>query len=185
MNLLSLQEKPLSKTREMIEFLVASLACVLAPLLIGHPADAVGVIVNFCLVLAALNFRRWEVILIILLPSLGAVARNYLFGAKSLLPVLTLPIVWIGNAALVVVIKWLYLKLKWNNWLVLAIAVIVKALVMFGIAALMIALKILPPAKPLYWQFGVFQLYTAAIGGVLAYGYAMLAGVVFRKKRKP
>lgn len=130
----------------------------LSPLLIGHPADAVGVIVNGALVFAALRLGWRKAALVTVVPVLGVLSRTLMFGPiPPFLPVTVLLAV-AGNSILV----WAVIAIK-RKWLNLAAGVIAKTAFMFLCASALAGLSVLPAA--VLASMGLFQLYTAAVGG--------------------
>ncbi|MFH0956817.1 MAG: hypothetical protein V1813_03070 [Candidatus Aenigmatarchaeota archaeon] len=130
----------------------------LSPLLVGHPQDAVGIIVNGALVFAALRLPVKRAVPVIVIPVLGVLARALVFGPfPPFLPV-TILLALAGNAILVSLI--IAVKRKWLN---LAAGIITKSAFMFLCTTALVSLSILPAA--VLAVMGLFQFYTAAVGG--------------------
>lgn len=90
---------------EFAEFLILCFLAFMIPFVIGHPQLLVGVLVNTFLVLSALNIGMRKVGVLAALPSLGVLARGMLFGPFTFSLVFMLPFIWIGNIALIWVVK--------------------------------------------------------------------------------
>ena len=83
-----------------------------------------------------------------------------------------IPFIWIGNAILIYSFKALNLNKKLNKWITLIIGSIAKAAFLFAIAYLLVSLKIIPVI--FLTAMGIFQLYTAILGGIIAFGFQYL-----------
>lgn len=160
------QEYRLSAIQENMELVAYSLACFLVPFLIGHPQLAVGVVVNAALVLAALNLRSKAVLPVILLPSVGVLARGLVFGPFTAFLVYMVPFIWAGNAILVWAFKNLYLEGRMGRLTTLFTGSVLKTLFLFTSAFILVSAGILPEA--FLAAMGVMQFTTAMIGGFLA-----------------
>ncbi|MFH1652602.1 MAG: hypothetical protein ABIE74_00945 [Pseudomonadota bacterium] len=132
------------------------------PFLLGHPQLIVGIVVNAALVMAALNVRSVKVIPVIIFPSLGVLSRGLIFGGFTPFLIYIIPFIWIGNAIYVTSFKFL----PTNRWLLLFIGAIAKSGFLFGSAYLLVRGDVLP--EIFLKAMGLYQLYTALIGGALA-----------------
>lgn len=148
---------------EHLEFFLYSFVCFFAPFLIGHPQLLVGTLVNATLILAAINLPLKKVLPIILLPSLGVLSRGLLFGPFTIYLIYIIPFVWIGNFILVCTFR----KLNVNRWLILFSGSILKTIFLFVSVFILVKFAILSPI--FLTAFGIFQLYTALLGGALAF----------------
>jgi hypothetical protein len=157
-----------SKAVEYAEFGALTAIAVLVPLLLGQPQLLVGSAVNFMLIMAAINVRGWKKILpLIVLPSVAAVAGGFLFGPFTIFLVYMVPFIWVGNAILVFVFKYLYVTKGKNYAITLLIAAGLKAGFLFATALLLINLSILPLIFAM--AMGVMQIVTAIVGGFLVF----------------
>ena len=157
-----------SKETELVEFVGLVSIAVLVPLLFRHPQLLVGSIVNFMLVMAAINIRGWKKIIpLIVLPSVSAAVGGYLFGPFTIFLVYLIPVIWIGNAILVFVFKYLYVTKRWNYVITLPVAAALKAGFLFVTASLLIYLSVIPPIFAM--AMGIMQIVTAMIAGGLAF----------------
>jgi len=167
MKYLNIREYNYSNLQETIEMVLYSLVCFFAPFAIGHPQLLVGVLVNAALIMAALNLRSYKLLPVILLPSIGVLTKGMIFGPFTIFLIYMIPFIWIGNAILVYSFKKFNLEKKMNKWLTLAIGVVLKTGFLFSIAFVLVKLSVLPAI--FMTTMGLFQLYTAVLGGVLAF----------------
>ena len=151
--------------QENIEFLIYSLICFFVPFLFSHQF-AVGIVVNCTLILAALNLKNYKMIPAIIFPSLGVLAAGAVFGNFTNYLVYLIPVIWIGNTILVFSMKYLYLQKNISRWVVLLIGASAKALFLFTSAYIFFSFEIVP--KIFLTTMGLYQLYTALIGGIFA-----------------
>ena len=100
------------------------------PFFLEKPQLLVGSVVNGLLILAALNIREEKNLLpIILLPSLATLFRGLVFGSFTFLLIYMIPFIWIGNYALIYVLR----KID-NKFLALVVGGILKISVLFIVA---------------------------------------------------
>jgi len=157
-----------SKAVEYAEFGALTAIAVLIPLLFRHPQLLVGSAVNFMLVMTAINIRGWKRIApLILFPSISAAVGGYLLGQFTVLLVYLIPFIWMGNAILVFVFKYLYVAKGKNYAITLLVAAALKAGFLFAIASLLIYLSVIPPSFAT--AMGVMQIITAIIGGAIVF----------------
>lgn len=165
--IINLQKYELGNKLQNIEMIVYSLSCFFIPFLIGHPQLVVGVIINSLLILSSLNLQKHRLLPIILLPSLGALARGMVFGPFTVFLIYLIPFIWIGNTVLVLGFKYLHLNKKINYLITLIISSSLKALFLFSAAFVLYKLNIIPAI--FLTAMGITQLITALSGGVLAF----------------
>lgn len=161
----SLRDTGLSRKHRALEFSLCVIAAFSVPFFIGQPQLIVGTIVNAALILSALHFKNYKVMPVILLPSLAVLMRGLIFGPFTYFLIYTIPFIWMGNSALVYVIKRLYLGAGWNKNLALAISICAKVLILYLSATLLIRFGVLP--KVFAISMGVLQLYTAVAGSLV------------------
>jgi len=154
--------------RENIQLLSYSLICFLIPFILGHPQLLVGSIVNCGLILAALNLKFNKVLPVILIPSIGVISAGLLFGTYTYFLLYLVPFIWMGNTILVWGIKYFNLEKKKNYIISLILSSSIKTLFLFSSISLLVLFNVVPVA--LLGAFGIFQLYTALIGGTMAFG---------------
>jgi hypothetical protein len=171
------QEYNLSVISEYYELIIYSLFCFSLPLLIGHPQIVVGVVVNASLILAALNLKGYKLLPVIMLPSLAVLTRGMIFGPFTIYLIYMIPIIWAGNAIFVWAFKKYQLQHKLNRWIVLLIGTALKAGLLFAVAFLLVKIQVLPVV--FLTTMGLLQVYTAVLGGVLAYGVQSVKKRIF------
>jgi hypothetical protein len=164
----NLQDYVLRNVNEYFEMIVYSAVCFFLPLMIGHPQIVVGVVVNAMLITAALNLKGYKLWPVILLPALGALSRGVLFGPFTIFLVYMIPFIWIGNAILVYTFKIMKLEMKKNYIFTLVVGALLKAGFLFLIALTLFKLGIIPVI--FLAAMGLFQLWTALAGGLVAFG---------------
>lgn len=157
-----------------LELVIYSALALLVPFSLGHPQLLVGIVVNMSLVLAALNLKSYKIIPIALLPSMAVIARGAIFGSFTMLLVFMVPFIWTGNLILVFAMK----KIA-NKWLALGLGAVVKMAFLYTIAILFIHAGVLP--KIFATSMGLFQLYTAIAGGIIALGIQNIKIKTFKK----
>jgi hypothetical protein len=154
--------------QENIEMIGYSIISFFLPFLIGHPQQIVGVLVNAMLVMSALNLKGYRLLPVIIAPTLGVFARGIIFGPFTIFLAYMIPFIWIGNFILVYAFQKLKVQKKINSWITLAIGALAKTAFLFTIAYLLVNVGIIPAL--FLTTMGVFQLYTAIAGGIIAIG---------------
>lgn len=154
--------------QENIQMISLSLFCFLIPFVLGHPQWLVGSLVNCALVFGALNLKFKKILPVILIPSIGVMSAGLIFGSYTVFLLYLVPFIWLGNAIIVFGMKYFNLFKKQNFILSLFLSSGIKSLFLFGSVFVLISFNVVPVA--LLSAFGIFQLYTALIGGTLAYG---------------
>lgn len=167
--IINLQDYKLGYKTELFEIVCYTIVSFFLPLMIGHPQIVVGVLVNSLLITSTLNIKGYKLLPIIIAPTLGAFSRGILFGPFTIFLLYMIPFIWIGNSILVFTFKSLNLNKKKNYWITLLIGSAAKAAFLFGIAYLLVSLKILPVL--FLTTMGIFQFYTAILGGIVAFGF--------------
>ncbi len=149
------------KRKELIEISTYSLGSFLFPFLLGHPQILLGALVNSSILMAALYAKGKKILPIIILPSIGALARGLLFGPMTKYLIYLLPFIWIGNFILLISVKILHLKMRWNFVNSAITGAVMKSLFLFASAYMLYSLEIIP--KPFLIAMGIMQLVTASI----------------------
>ncbi len=147
-------------TRDTTAF-IASAAAFLSPLLIGHPAEAVGIIVNSMLIFAALRLGTLRAVPVIVLPVLGVLARAAIIGPFAPFLPIAAALALTGNAVLVIIIR----MISDDRTLGVATGIVAKTALMSSASAALAGMGALP--RPALATMGFFQLYTAAAGGAI------------------
>lgn len=163
-----------ARTSEIVEFVAYSALALLIPFSLGHPQLLVGILVNACLVLTALNLKSHKILPVALLPSMGVLARGLVFGPFTMFLVYMIPFIWVGNLILVSVMQ----KLS-HKWLALGLGAVLKTVFLYSIAILLIRNGLLP--KVFATSMGLIQLYTALLGGILALSVQTIRTKAFKK----
>ena len=147
----------------------------LIPFLISGPQLLTGTVVNSLLFLFILQLRSRKVVPMIMLPSIGALLNGILFGKFTIFLLYFLPFIWVSNYVLIYSFKGL-LK-KYPLILSMAVSSFLKFVFLLSVAFIFSSMKLVPV---IFMQLmGLFQLYTALLGGILALGiYAII-------KKKP
>jgi hypothetical protein len=145
------------------EFYLYSLVCFFVPFLIGHPQLLVGTLVNATLILSAINFRYFKIMPMIFLPSLAVLSRGLIFGPFTIFILYMLPFIWLSNFVLVYFFK----NFNFNKWAKLFLGTLLKTLILFISAFVLFKIGFIP--AQLLGAFGLFQIYTAILGGILAF----------------
>jgi len=153
---------------ENIELFVYSLVAFTIPLLFPHPQLLTGTLVNAFLIMAALHFRGWKVLPLVMLPSIAAVLNGVLFGPFTVFLLYMMPFIWLGNFVLVYLFKKLHLAKGTNYFITLGISALAKAAFLFAVAYILVGANILPAM--FLTAMGAVQLATAIAGGLVAFG---------------
>ena len=144
----------------------------LVPFSIAQPQLLVGTIVNAALVAGAFKLKGWELLPLIVLPSLGTLSAGLVFGPFTPFLVVMLPFIWIGNALLVFAVKRFAAAAEKNNAgkyaLGNAVGIAAKTVFLFASAFALYSLQLVPVV--FLTAMGVFQLITALAGAALAFG---------------
>jgi len=147
----------LSELAKFLFFAATSLLSFFVPFLLGHPQWLVGTVVNVCLFLGAIYLPKKYYLPLIVLPSLGVLARGLVFGPLTFFLVYFLPFIWLGNLILILVFK--------KAGFVAAAAA--KFIFLFLTAGIYFKLSIVPG---LFLQsMGLNQLATALAGACIAF----------------
>lgn len=135
------------------------------PFILTHPQLLLGAFVNALLLVAA-SFLPFSLATpVALMPSLGALSRGILFGPLTPLLYYLIPIIWLGNIALILVFK--KVNPRYGYFWALILAAAVKTCLLFFPAFLLVKIKLLPPL--FLTTMGSFQFLTALSGGILLF----------------
>jgi len=134
------------------------------PLLISQPQLITGTIVNSLFFVASEKLNKKALYPVLILPSLGAISHNVLFGPQTIFLFYFLPFIWIGNYLQVNVFSFT----KHQNYLVRVFSsALIKYLLLFIAANIYYRVHIVP--QPFIASMGIIQFSTACLGGLLAY----------------
>jgi hypothetical protein len=134
------------------------------PLLISQPQLITGTIVNSLFFVASEKLNKKALYPVIILPSLGAISHNVLFGPQTIFLFYFLPFIWIGNYLQVNVFSF---TKKQSFPVRVFSSALVKYLLLFASANLCFQAHLVP--KLFVVSMGAVQFITACLGGFLAY----------------
>lgn len=154
----------LAKTELLNMEIVLPVIAFVIPLTVSGPQWLTGAVVNTLLFLYAAKSSNKNLLLISIIPSIGALSHGVLFGKFTFFLLYFLPFIWVGN----IVMMKSFTKLK--KFMPIAIAVILsssfKTMVIYLSAFIYYRLHIVP--QLFLTSMGVIQFYTAIFGGILA-----------------
>ena len=142
----------------------------------------IGPVVNCALVLAAMNFRgAAKNVGVICAPSVLAVGVG-LIGFMGIYAMYMIPVLWLGNAVLVLGFKFFHVHRKVNFAAVAAAIIVSKAMLIFGGFGILVAVGLIPaaPAQAMLLNMSLYQLFTATVGCALAFAAVK---TFYRKER--
>lgn len=145
----------------------------------------VGTIVNMSLILTALYTKGTiKTIIIATLPSVSTILGGVLFGGMTLYTKTMIPAIWIGNFAFILLYKTLYVNKKLPYVASAAIAIIVKASIIYLGFTIMVNAMTVPEMvkQTLNTSMGLTQVITATSGSALAFLAASYTKL--RKKKR-
>lgn len=146
----------------------------LIPFFISGPQLLTGTIVNALLFIFALKAKSKNTLPIVILPSIGAILNGVLFSKFTVFLLYLLPFIWISNYVLVQ--SFVYLNKKSPFIISVIGSSILKWIVLFSAAYVFTFIKVIPI---IFLQLmGLFQLYTALAGGMVA----LFINIVISKK---
>ena len=175
-----------SKTGEIIQTILIILSALLVPTIVPqilnlifgkasviatHSQFVVGSIVNTALIISGTNVKGLN--LISALPSLSALASGYIFGSLTMATIYMIPGIWLGNFAIIMLIKFLYVNKNINYVLSAFVSILVKVAIIFAVLNIWMAFSVLPSqgtvANTLRFSMGLTQLITATIGAIISF----------------
>ncbi len=176
-----------SKKNEVIQTIIIALLALIVPTFLARLLNIVfgansavasnsqiivGSIVNTALVVSALNLKGWnKIIPIVTMPSISTVLSGYVFKSASVYMVYMIPAIWLGNFALIFIIKYFMIAKNKNYLLSSFCGIICKVAIIFGIFSILRIFNIFPDKLVINLQkaMGVTQLITATIGCLIGY----------------
>jgi len=145
------------------------------PMVISGPQLLTGTIVNALLFLFISQTHSKKALPLILLPSIGALINGLVFGTSTLFLLYFLPFIWLANYFLTESFR--YFLQKYSYLISAGLSSVIKCAVLFCSAYLLTSTGVVP--VQFLQLMGLFQLYTALLGGVIAYGvYTILKKTV-------
>ncbi|MEW6328683.1 MAG: hypothetical protein AB1468_01055 [Candidatus Micrarchaeota archaeon] len=157
----------LGSSFEFVEFCVLAFLSFSLPVLVGHPQQVVGTLVNAFLIITALNLGARQAFFLSLLPSIGALTRGVLFGPFTPALAIMVPFIWAGNFILILAIKMLLIERRASYALAVIAGSFAKASLLFASAFALLQFNLVPAL--FLTAMGAVQLFTALAGGVLAW----------------
>lgn len=189
----------LSKTGEIIQTILIILGALLVPAIVpqllqiifgktswiaSNSQIVVGSLVNTALIMTGINMKGWrKILLVATLPSLSAIGSGYIFGSLTKVTIFMVPGIWLGNFALIMLMKYLYVSKNINYAISAIISIAVKVAIIFGVLNIWMAFSVLPSegvvANTLRNTMGLTQAITATIGAIIS---ILIIKIGFRKK---
>ena len=136
----------------------------LVPLIFSGPQIIVGSVVNTLLFIGANVLDKKKILVLIALPSSGALGHGVFFGPQTYFLFYFLPFIWIGNGIMVGIYR--ENKLIGNSIIRIILSCAAKALFLYMAAVVYFSFHIVPHLFVV--SMGMVQLETALIGGLLA-----------------
>lgn len=168
----------ITNLEENIHLIAYGLLAFFVPFMLGHPQLLVGTIVNASLILGATYLRGHKLIPVIVLPSIGVLAAGAIFGPFTMFLIYVVPFIWVGNA--IFAYSYRYMKLDKKNFaLTLSVSAFLKTAFLFSSAFVLVTLGILPAI--FLTTMGLLQVYTALLGGAVAYGVIKARNLISRQ----
>ena len=165
--LVNLIDLDYSKTVKNVELVIFSSLSFFIPFFLSHSQLIVGIIVNFTLFMGSMNFKKYELLPVIFLPSIAVFSRGLIFGSLTTYLLYFIPFIWLSNILLVLFFKHLKFNKNKKNFLSISITSLIKASFLFSIAAILFISGFIP--KIFLIVMGPIQLLSAFIGGNLAF----------------
>lgn len=164
---------------EKYEIIFYALVSFLLPFFIAHPQWVIGIIVNLFLTKVAFNFKLKTALPVILFPSLGVLSAGLIFGSNTHFLLYFIPMIWVGNTIYILTYKFTVFKKNINKWLSPVISAVVKSLVLFLYALLLVNLFSFP--KVFLIAMGGLQVVTGVVGGYLG---VISVQAIYKNKKK-
>jgi len=124
-----------------------------------------GTIINALLIKTAITYKSKKVFLLSVIPSTAALAGGFLFSNLANQLLLMLPFIWLGNLAIMFLMKNLYLKKHKEFFYSALFSGTAKTILLFSAAALLLSQSLVPAL--FLTMFGVSQFITVEAGAVL------------------
>jgi hypothetical protein len=135
------------------------------PMVTHGPQLLVGTAVNLFLFMGAKKLTEKELVLLAILPSLGAIVNGVLFGSLTMFLIYFAPAIWVSNFLLTATFKKLN---KLPGIIGVIIASLIKSVLLYAVALTLFQMNVVP--KIFLTVMGSFQLMTAVAGGTIALG---------------
>jgi len=135
------------------------------PMITHGPQLLIGTAVNLFLFMGAKKLTEKELVMLAILPSIGAIVNGALFGSLTNFLLYFTPAIWLSNFLLMAVFK---KTSKFPGIVRVMIASLIKAVLLYSVALALFQFDYVP--KIFLTAMGSFQLMTAVAGGFLALG---------------
>lgn len=132
--------------------------------LVAGPQWLTGTLVNAFLILSTTTSSKKNLLIISILPSLGALSHGFIFGPLTPFLIYFLPFIWLGNLTLISF--FIKLNRSMSSPIALLIGSLMKASLLFLFANVFFQFKIVP--QIFLNAMGTVQFITALSGGALA-----------------
>lgn len=154
----------LIKTQLLKPEIAFPLIAFVVPLVVSGPQLLTGTIINSILYVSAVKLKPGQWFLVALIPSVSALAHNMLFGPQTMFLLYFLPMIWLGNLALMTIYK------KSATITPFPVAVLssslLKTAILYFSSLIYFQLHLVP--KIFITSMGILQLVTAIAGGFFA-----------------
>lgn len=151
------------RLKGMGEFCLFSSMAFFVPFLLSSQILA-GFMVNISLIGGSLYLKGRNLIPVIILPSIGVLARGMIFGPITFYLIYMLPFIWLGNASLIFSMKLFHLKMRKSYFVSALTGSFLKFSLLFLAAFALYSLKVIP--VEFLAIMGIMQLLTAVSAGV-------------------
>lgn len=178
--------KSFSKTADIVQTVLIYLLCLSIPTFLGgllvsifgngsvialNSQLIVGSIVNFILIVAAMNLSgNLKIIGVVTMPSISTILSGYVFQSSSPFMIFMVPAIWLGNFMLIYIYKYM-LKRKINYFLTGISGVLIKVLIIYSYFSILCIFDIFPLkiVNVFSGAMGMMQIITGFIGVLLAF----------------
>ncbi len=133
----------------------------LIPLVVGHPQLLVGSAINFLIIFSTLRYGFKRSIPVLVTPSLVATGTGLLFGGATIFLVYLLPFIILSNIFLSFTIS------KQSNIWGIFLGIVFKVIFLYTATSILVNTVGLPSI--FLTSMGLIQIYTALIGGSIAF----------------
>jgi len=134
------------------------------PLLTSQSQLITGTIINSLFFIASEKLNKKTLYFLLVLPSLGAISHNVLFGPQTIFLFYFLPFIWIGNYLQINVFS---LAKRQNYFFRILLSALTKYFLLFTMANVYYGIHVVP--QLFITSMGTIQFITAGLGGLLAY----------------
>jgi hypothetical protein len=134
------------------------------PLLTSQSQLITGTIINSLFFIASERLNKKTLYLLLILPSLGAISHNVLFGPQTIFLFYFLPFIWIGNYLQVNVFSF---AKRQSYFFRILLSALIKYFLLFIMANVYYSAHVVP--QLFITSMGIIQFITAGLGGLLAY----------------